>query len=418
MAANGVRSPNPAIREVIRGVHDARDEQILKVVAMVDAMPNRGNADQILAPLRDRLARLRPPRPLRFARLLFMPLDPLIVPAARWRPAQPAIPRTVILPFSSMVQQCLGPLAQRISAMIDGRLVSDHAVVEAAGALLWNDAGLQMLDATSVPGWETTGLDHRVQRPLVRRTGALLTQALRLRRLVTDAAEGLVPPDAAIVQAMLVDTARLEPETQPMLIGLLLARVPETGPVLAAVAAALGQRGDAALRHAGEQAAELLLDQLETPGGAEGQLGGQDLSEAGATVRRLTSLLGALEGDPLAPGRRDRLKGLRDRIDASCQSLFNERLSSDLLDPLRTLNASAGADSEWALEGAARGLRALETEARRVGGAKSYDSMLSKAADMVRAVTAQGSLGRTGGARLMEILAGPEMAMTLIRAEG
>ena len=352
MAANSVRSPNPAIREVIRGVHDARDEQIIKVVAMVDAMPNRGTADQILAPLRDRLARLRPPRPLRFPRLLFMPLDPLIVPAARWRPGQPAIPRTVILPFSSMVHQSLGPLAQRISAMIDGRLVSDHAIVEAAGALLWTDAGMQMLNATSVPGWETTGLDQRVQRHL------------------------------------------------------------------AAVAAALGQRGDAAHRRAGEQAAELLLDQLESPGGAEGQLGGQDLAEAGATVRRLTTLLGALEGDPLAPGRRDRLKGLRDRIDASCQSLFNERLSSDLLDPLRTLNASAGADSEWALEGAARGLRALETEARRVGGAKSYDSMLSKAADMVRAVTAQGSLGRTGGARLMEILAGPEMAMTLIRAEG
>ena len=65
---------------------------------MVDAMPNRGAADQLIAPLRARLAHLRPPRPLRFARLLFLPLDPLIVPAARWRAAQPAIPRTVIPP--------------------------------------------------------------------------------------------------------------------------------------------------------------------------------------------------------------------------------------------------------------------------------------------------------------------------------
>ena len=38
-----------------------------------------------------------------------------------------------------------------------------------------------------------------------------------------------------------------------------------------------------------QQAADMLLDQLEVPGGAEAQLGGQDLTEAGVTVRRLTS---------------------------------------------------------------------------------------------------------------------------------
>ncbi len=92
------RSSNPAIREVARGLAAARDAQIMQVLAMVDAMPHRGAADQLIAPLRTRLARLRPPRPLRFARLLFLPLDPLIVPAARWRAEQPTIPRTVI-PF-------------------------------------------------------------------------------------------------------------------------------------------------------------------------------------------------------------------------------------------------------------------------------------------------------------------------------
>src|SRR5689334_24255463 len=96
MSAVVARSPKAEIREVARGLASARDEQIMQVVAMVDAMPNRGPADQLIAPLRPRLARLRPPRPLRFARLLFLPLDPLIVPAARWRAEQPTIPRTVI----------------------------------------------------------------------------------------------------------------------------------------------------------------------------------------------------------------------------------------------------------------------------------------------------------------------------------
>src|ERR1700682_2240745 len=96
MAAVLTRSANPAIREVARSLAVARDEQILQVVAMVDAMPNRGAADQLIAPLRGRLALLRPPRPLRFARLLFLPLDPLIVPAGRWRPEQNTIPRNAI----------------------------------------------------------------------------------------------------------------------------------------------------------------------------------------------------------------------------------------------------------------------------------------------------------------------------------
>ena len=136
MAALINRSSNPAIREVARGLAAARDEQILQVVAMVDAMPNRGPADQLIAPLRARLALQRPPRPLRFARLLFMPLDPLIVPAARWRAAQPAIPRTVIAVLAAAVEADLGASGRTVAAMIEGHTTRDHEVVSAAGQAL------------------------------------------------------------------------------------------------------------------------------------------------------------------------------------------------------------------------------------------------------------------------------------------
>jgi hypothetical protein len=46
----------------------AADAQIARVVAMVDAMPERGSADALIAPLRPRLAALRPTRPLSFTR--------------------------------------------------------------------------------------------------------------------------------------------------------------------------------------------------------------------------------------------------------------------------------------------------------------------------------------------------------------
>src|SRR5271165_6163640 len=120
MTAPITRSSNPAIREVNRGLAAARDEQIMQVVAMVDAMPNRGPADQLIAPLRPRLAHLRPPRPLRFARLLFTPLDPLIVSAARWRPEQPTIPRTVIPFLAAAVEAVLGAETRAVAAMIEG----------------------------------------------------------------------------------------------------------------------------------------------------------------------------------------------------------------------------------------------------------------------------------------------------------
>ena len=50
---------------------DASDAQIEQIVALVDSLPQRGVADDLIAPLRRRLARLRPHRPMSFMRLLF-----------------------------------------------------------------------------------------------------------------------------------------------------------------------------------------------------------------------------------------------------------------------------------------------------------------------------------------------------------
>jgi hypothetical protein len=163
-------------------------------------------------------------------------------------------------------------------------------------------------------GWDTTGLAAPLHKPLSRRIGALLSQADRLRHMTADACQGLVPPGASAVQALLTGAIGCEPDVQPMLITLLMARIPECGPVLLRVAAILGSRGAALLRKAGEQAADTLLDQLEAPGGAEAHLGGHNLTEAGVEVRRLTALLGALDGEALTPERRSRLKDIRQRI--------------------------------------------------------------------------------------------------------
>jgi hypothetical protein len=124
-----------------------------------------------------------------------------------------------------------------------------------------------------------------------------------------------------------------------------------------------------------------------------------------------------MQDDSLSPARRDRLIEVRERIKAGCQALFTERLATDLLDPLRACRADSGPEAGWELETAARGLRALETEARRAGGEKSYDLLLGQAADTVREMTENGGLERVGGLRLMEIVAGPEVALALFGEE-
>jgi hypothetical protein len=414
MSAPSTRSTNPAIREVARGLATAEDKRILRVVAMVDAMAQRGAADQVIAPLRERLARLRPPRPLRFARLLFMPLDPLIVPPARWRLEQPAIPRSAIVTLAEQTRTALGALGQQIERMIEGRSTRDADVVEQAGALLWPRAAEVLLNAGPCAAWGATGLVRTVYRPLTRRIGALLAQADRIRRMVADAAVGIVPPEASDVLAVLRGAGELEAEAQPMVVALLLARIPESGEVIWRVAPTLGERARSMLRIAGDQAADMLLEQLTAPRGAEGLLGGQDLTEAGATVRRLIGLLGTLKTDNQTQERRDQLGEVHVRIRAACESLFAERLNTDLLEPLATHEANTDTAWMWDFETSARALRVLETEARNAGGDKTYDSLLGQAGDTIRAMIVSGTLDRSHGLRLLEIVVGPEAALELM----
>ena len=97
------------VRELQRRLVRAHEAQIKRVVAMVDALPERGAADELIAPLRPRLAQLRPARPLRFCRLLFLPADPLIVPAPQWRPTSLTIPRTALDPLAVSVRDAMSP---------------------------------------------------------------------------------------------------------------------------------------------------------------------------------------------------------------------------------------------------------------------------------------------------------------------
>jgi len=71
-----------------------------------------------------------------------------------------------------------------------------------------------------------------------------------------------------------------------------------------------------------------------------------------------------------------------------------------------------------ALETAARRLRALETEGRRIGSGDTYDALLRQAAASVTVAGAGEARSLAHTVRLVEILAGPEAALALLESAG
>nr|WP_294521094.1 hypothetical protein [uncultured Rhodopila sp.] len=407
MAAEPAPLRSRDIRAVSRDVAGADNARVLRVVATVDAMSARGSADELIAPLRQRLAVLRPPRPLRFPRLMFHPLDPLIVPAGRWRPDRPTIPRTALTPLAECVRAAMGREAGAIESAINGRTTAATDLIAAQGRLLWPLAGRLLISAAAPASWSETGFAAGIFAPLARRTGVLLSQMGAFDRLCTETARGLLPPRADSLHAILREIAAADESALPMMVTLLLHRLPEAAALL--VAGQPGSHG-AALKTTADQTVDRMLEQLARKEGAAAELAATSLEEAGAATRRIATLLRQLEEGTVTPARRAQLKLVRQQLDAGCRVRFAAGLRDEVLAPL----LAGGSPDVRVLEIAARDLRALETEARVVGGGSAYDLMLRQAADAVQALPAEGGPGRTDRIRLVEILAGSEAALAML----
>jgi hypothetical protein len=406
MSAVGTPAPPPRSRDlgaVTRDVVAAPDAQVMRIVATVDAMATRGAVDELIAPLRQRLAVLRPPRPLHFTRLLFHPLDPVIVAAALWRPGQDAIPRTALVPLADCVRRTMGAQAQTIDAAIHGHATSETALVAAQGQVLWSAAGAILATAGVPSPWSETGLDEAVFTPLARRVGALLAQMPALHRLCAETVRGLLPPRPEALQAILKGVSAADETALPMLVSLLLTRLPQLASMLATPPGAASPKLKVAL----DRAVDSLLDQLTAQDGARAQIANTSLVEASVAVRRIATLLQQIEDGTVRSVRRTQLAAIRQQIDAGCRARFTTGLQDQVL---TRLHVATGQDMP-ALEAAARGLRALETEARALGGSSAYDRMLSQAAETIKAET---GLDRTDQVRLVEILAGSDAALAML----
>ncbi len=413
--SGGVSTIGPAeIKALRRLLVDARADQITRVVAMIDSLPERGEADDLLTPFRARLAEINPPRPLNFPRLLFIPIDPLIVPGPRWRRGTLGVPRTVLTPLARHVGRALAEDATAIEAMIAGRSVADRAVIHAAGAKLWPAAARVLTSASPPPDWQdATGLPVSDHAAIAGAIAVLLAQAVPIQRLVDGLSGGEAPDDAEMaLRAILASAAERGSQALAVMIALLMNRLPSFSrlPELAReIAAAQDKDG----RMAAERATEHTLESLaNSPAIALAANGTGGLVHAAETIAHATTLLtGLAEQSAARPDRQLLIDELRRSIDRACRDSFSLLLERHLLAPLASL-ATVDDDTITGLEAVARDLRAFEQASRQAGSGELYDRILRDAGKRIAAT----SLPRIDRMRLVEILNNSDTALALLGA--
>jgi hypothetical protein len=248
-------------------------------------------------------------------------------------------------------------------------------------------------------------------RPLAHSIAALLDQAAPLDALCAEAANGLVPARPEAIAAILSDTAAASQAALPMLIALLLIRLPGAAAAMPRTAAGLKY---VAIPAATDHAIDRLLLQLGMEDGTAVRLATSALADAGAAAGRIRALLDDVGGARGKPHRREQIRIIRQRLDASCKARFTLGMEQELLAPLHQLGTAPDLRAVRALETAARGLRILEQEARIVGGGATYDVLLRQAVEAVMDSTMQDRLTRVDQIRLVEVLAGPEAALAML----
>lgn len=415
-------APDPAIQALSLAMAQASEGQIARAVSLIDSLADRGQADAVIAPLRPQLRKLNPPRRLRFHRLLLHPLDALIVPPTLWRDDEPTLPRTGLLRMAHHVQQAMGAEAAAIEDQLVGRTTDDTTLIEQLGLRLW-PAAAAILAGDPIAGLaEEVG--RRNQHQLAQTVSVLLKEAPAIGSLIAETANGLLPPRLETVDAMVGRIAVGQEAALPMMLTLLLARVPQAVTVLDDLKPG---RHLTLVRSARSQAAAVLLRRLERGIGIEEQISSGSLAEAAATTRRISTFLNQFSDARDGKAWREPVQGLRRRLAAACQARFADDLEHSLLAPVLAPLAQIGEPSDTAammsLEATARGLRLLEDAARSVGGS-GYETRLRQAAVTIGAANigaaniGSSTLGNTlplgDRARLVEILAGPEAALALL----
>jgi hypothetical protein len=389
-------------RRLTHAVASASDDALARVVAVFDRMSDRREADRLLDAARPRLRRLRPPRPIAFTRLLFLPIDGIILDSRNWKRADGGLPRSALPSLADSVRIAIGAEATAIEASFAGRSFADLLVVDAAGRRLWRAAGNAGPSLAPSVSWGETGLNDADFRHCAALASGVWRHADPLWTALLDARDG--PPDA-LVHAALLQAAQEDASVIEAILATILTKAAKPGSVVSAAAAArVGPAG------AADRALDQWIDDCRPDLSVSDPQGAAQLAEEFAEA--IEDLEGSAAGR--RPERRGRVAALRRSVGEACRTAFAESTTHHLIEPLAKAGARLDDAGIRAMETTARSLRRLETAGRTLGGASAYDASLRKVTDAFVALRGQPDANAADLARLTEILAGPEAALKML----
>ena len=396
------------LRGLAHDLRDASDSVILRVTLAIDTLAERGAADRLLDGLRPRLGALRPPRPHALSRVLFTPLDPVIVATGAWRPGNPSIPRSLIAPVTALVRARL-PDADEIEARLAAGSEADPRLWKQAADIL-GDGPLP--EQWGLPAFQAeTGIKPNLLPPLI---GVI--------RLVFAHIDVLRQPDceheltADMIRPLLLEAARSGPLNWGVVLGLLFEHTSAPAALLEHVLALTRTTGVARQLEGSLQGViGTVIDKLDRAMPPSASVTDEALD---AQARRATRLhgFGALHSDVLLGGLVTGGLGPRKRqLAAECAAQLVSGLSgaTEACVPAGPLGPEEQQLSAERLEARLRALRRLDLAARPLGDAEGREQVLAEAAAYYAGDDAPEWLTRADRLRLCEILVGAEAALRL-----
>lgn len=339
---------------------NASDENLLRVMAMIDRLADRSQIEALLTDIRPRLAQLRPPRPLTMMRLLFMPLAGALVDRAAWRQDPARIPRTALKPIFTLLHNVAhGPLAEAHHAPKHA-LFSDLDLVEGLGSQIWGPAARLCEKITPGSRWADAGFTPEDFRIMTRLAAGIWRHA--------DPIWGVLRQGAAPVSADMLRSALSGPAGEGADVfrvafrTLLLAsgNVANFGTLASGMPPGIGEVVIQELENWIEATLPKLVeyDWIEATNRAE---------EIGKTLERL-----GLTPYFQSPRRRQQLSSFFWRLEEHCREILRDITDEEIL-PALTPNAPPYSDARFlTLESYARAARRLEILGRHFGDDPAY----------------------------------------------
>jgi hypothetical protein len=403
-AAHDGNDGGDALSRISKRTSLASDSVLQQVVAVLEAVPSRAVLDPIIEAARPRLKLLRPPRPITFARILFMPFDGAVVPLKEWSAASAKFPRPALQPIADALREAIGPEAEQISANLGGRNFFDVLQVDAAGRTLWSEAARLAPSLTLPNGLPGAGLNAAQCRELLDLAAAIWRHAEPIWEAKLAAFSG---PSPELVIGALKGPAQEGQAVFGLALTSLLHRAQSPGSVLATAARLSPIAGSIADDKLGDFQRQPLQS-----------LPAEDAVRAAHLAEEYVTLLKELGTVP-AGYIKDRKAAIRPLLDSlanvileTTQKIHHHQFLPALQDP----NAKRRAAAVLNIEYLARALRRLEDAGRQAGALEAFDRLRSDYAQKLKASLNGldgGGLQRHDVMRLAEILLGTEKAIAL-----